>query len=61
MTGDERDLAREVRDELRLAEASSPEVEMSEPITDWRFDPTDVERYEAGLHSLLAAVEAERD
>jgi hypothetical protein len=31
------------------------------PIADWQFDPTDVERYEVGLHTLLGAVEAEHE
>ncbi|MFS8102442.1 hypothetical protein LFM09_35485 [Lentzea alba] len=61
MSGDWRDLEREVEDELRMAKASRPDEEMSAPIEDWRFDPTDVQRYEVGLHSLLDAVEAEHD
>lgn len=61
MTGDEYDLEHAVQDELRLAEASHPEEELSLPITDWQFDPTDVERYEVGLHTLLGAVEAEHE
>ncbi|SFR28109.1 hypothetical protein SAMN04488564_112220 [Lentzea waywayandensis] len=61
MIGDGRDLEREVEDELRLVEASRPDEEMREPIEDWRFDPTDAQRYEIGLHTLLDAVEAEHD
>jgi hypothetical protein len=59
--GDEQDLEHAVQDELRLVEAGRPEEEMSMPIADWQFDPTDVERYEVGLHTLLDAVEAEHE
>jgi hypothetical protein len=59
--GDEQDLEHAVQDELRLVEAGHPEEEMSMPIADWQFDPTDVERYEVGLHTLLGAVEAEHE
>jgi hypothetical protein len=59
--GDEHDLEHAVQDELRLVEAGHAEEEMSMPIADWQFDPTDVQRYEVGLHSLLGAVEAEQD
>ena len=61
MSGDEYDLEHAVQDELRLAEAGHPEAELGLPITDWQFDPTDAERYEVGLHTLLGAVEAEHD
>lgn len=61
MSGDWRDLEREVKDELRMAEASKPEEEMGMPLADWQFDPTDVQRYEVGLHTLLDAVEAEHE
>jgi hypothetical protein len=59
--GDEHDLEHAVQDELRLVEAGHPDEEMSMPIADWQFDPTDVQRYEVGLHTLLGAVEAEHD
>lgn len=61
MTGDEQDLEHAVQDELRLVEAGRPEEEMGMPIADWQFDPTDAQRYEVGLHTLLDAVEAEHD
>ncbi|GHH40716.1 hypothetical protein [Lentzea cavernae] len=57
MTGDRYDLEHAVQDELRLVEASRPGAEL-EPIADWQVDPTEVQRYEIGLHSLLDAVEA---
>ena len=61
MIDDERDLEHAVQDELRLAEAGRPEEELGMPISDWQFDPADVERYEVGLHTLLGAVETEHD
>ncbi|WP_112263901.1 hypothetical protein [Lentzea terrae] len=61
MIGDEYDLEHAVQDELRLAEAGRPEEELGLPIADWQFDPTDVQRYEVGLHTLLDAVEAEHE
>lgn len=48
----------EVEEELALAEASHPETEAELPVTEWLFDPTDVEREEVGLRNLLGAVEA---
>lgn len=61
MTGDEYDLEHAVQDELRLAEAGRSEEEPGMPIAEWQFDPTDVQRYEVGLHTLLDAVEAEHE
>jgi hypothetical protein len=47
--------------ELTLAETGPPEEEAASlPIEEWRSDPEDEQRYEAGLHSLLHAVEAMR-
>ncbi|WP_394618925.1 hypothetical protein JNUCC0626_07440 [Lentzea sp. JNUCC 0626] len=57
MTGDRRELEHSVQDELKLVEGSHFAEEMLEPIANWQFDPTDVQRYEVGLHSLLDAVE----
>jgi hypothetical protein len=48
----------EVEAEITLAESSHPEEAADLPITDWLFDPTDVEREEIGLRGLLDAVEA---
>jgi hypothetical protein len=53
-----RDLDREVRTELTLAERSEPNAETGRPIEEWLFDPADAERAEVGLRSLLGAVEA---
>jgi hypothetical protein len=47
----------EVREEILLAETSHPETEAELPVTEWLFDPTDAEREEVGLRSLLDAVE----
>jgi hypothetical protein len=52
-----RDLERTVAAELAAAEGSEPErAVLDTPIGEWLFDPTDVEREEVGLRSLLAAV-----
>jgi hypothetical protein len=51
----------EVEIELTVAEASRPEEEMGLPVTEWLFDPTDVEREEIGLRGLLDAVEVLED
>ncbi|MEV4074272.1 hypothetical protein ACGFJC_29425 [Nonomuraea fuscirosea] len=51
------ELRAEVEIELITAEASRPEEEMELPVTDWLFDPTDVEREEIGLRGLIDAVE----
>ena len=47
--------------ELTLAETGPSEEEaVSLPIEEWLSDPEDEQRYEAGLHNLLDAVEAMR-
>jgi hypothetical protein len=48
----------EVEEEVTLVESSRAEELMNLPVTDWQFDPTDVEREEVGLRGLLGAVEA---
>jgi hypothetical protein len=58
MCSDQAGIQREVADELRLAESSRPEEAMREPIEDWLFDPAEVPRYVAVLHSLFGAAEA---
>ncbi|MBT2233545.1 hypothetical protein [Nonomuraea sp. NEAU-A123] len=55
------ELKAEVEMELTQAVASHPEEEMALPITDWLFDPTDVEREEIGERGLLDAVEVLED
>jgi hypothetical protein len=51
----------EVCTELTLTETGRSEEEVvSLPIEEWLSDPEDEQRYEAGLHSLLDAVEAMR-
>jgi len=47
-----------VRTELTIAEISQPE---GEPIDQWLSDPSDDQRYEVGLRTLLGAVEAMED
>lgn len=47
----------ELEIELTQTVVSHPEEEMALPITDWLFDPTDVEREEIGERGLLDAVE----
>lgn len=44
-----------VRTELTNAENSDA---VARPMDEWMFDPADAEREEAGLRSLLGAVEA---
>jgi hypothetical protein len=47
--------------ELTLTETGPSEEEaVSLPIEEWQSDPEDEQRYEAGLHNLLDAVEAMR-
>jgi hypothetical protein len=48
----------EIEEEVALVESSHPEEVMDLPVTEWQFDPTDVEREEIGLRGLLGAVEA---
>ncbi|GAB2444594.1 hypothetical protein [Streptosporangium sandarakinum] len=45
------ELEAEVEAEVMRAEAGRPEDVSSLPVTDWLFDPTDVEREEIGLRS----------
>ncbi|WP_328992789.1 hypothetical protein OG394_00900 [Kribbella sp. NBC_01245] len=49
-------LEAEVEAELAMAESSHPE-ESGGPAT-WLYDPTDVERDEVGLRSILGAAKA---
>ncbi len=51
----------EVTTELILAETTQPEEAVSVPINEWLSDPADDQRYEAGLRSLLGAVETLED
>ena len=44
-----------IREELIEAERSEP---LDTPFDQWRYDPTEVQREEIGLRSLLGAVEA---
>ena len=53
-----RELEVEVKAELNLAESSRPEEIIEVSSSEWLFDPMDVQREEAGLRSLLGAVEA---
>ena len=53
-----RELEIEVEAELNLAESSRPEEVIGSPSAEWLFDPMDVQREEAGLRSLLGALEA---
>ncbi|WP_336216361.1 hypothetical protein [Nonomuraea sp. LPB2021202275-12-8] len=55
------ELRTEVEVELTVAEASHPEEVAELPVTEWLFDPTDVEREEIGLRGLRDAVEALED
>ncbi|MBO3748347.1 hypothetical protein J5X84_19915 [Streptosporangiaceae bacterium NEAU-GS5] len=48
----------EVEAELAMVASSHREELLSLPVTEWLFDPTDVERDEVGLRALLGAVEA---
>jgi hypothetical protein len=50
----------EIEEEMTLVESSHPEQAIGLPVTDWLFDPTDVEREEIGLRGLLDAVEVLR-
>lgn len=51
----------EVEAEVTMAESSHPEEVVSLSVTEWLFDPTDVEREEIGLRGLLDAVEVLED
>jgi hypothetical protein len=48
----------EVEAELALAESSSPRDSAGAPVVEWLYAEVDAERQEAGLRSLLGAVEA---
>ena len=50
------ELEAEVETELTMARSSHPEEEIGEDPAGWAFDPTDVEREEVGLRSILGAV-----
>ena len=54
---DRPELEREVEEELRLAVSSHPEEVMDLPVTQWRFDPSEVEEYEAVLRGILGAAQ----
>jgi hypothetical protein len=47
----------EVEAELEQVESSAP-TDDAVPPSEWLFDPTDIDREEASLRSLLGAVEA---
>lgn len=51
----------EIETELTLAESSRPEEVAALPVSEWPFDPADVEREEIGLRNLLGAVEELED
>ncbi|MBO2449497.1 hypothetical protein J4573_20520 [Actinomadura barringtoniae] len=52
----------EVETELTIAESSAPDQEAGLPVSEWLFDPTDVQREEVELRNLLgAAKELEGD
>ena len=48
----------EVQLELEIARSSHLDASIEGSPADWLFDPTDVEREQVGLGSLLGAVEA---
>jgi hypothetical protein len=52
------DLELEVEAEIDLVDSSQPTDALAEPPSAWQFDPTDIEREEVGLRSLLGAVGA---
>jgi hypothetical protein len=57
-TGDnEFELEAEVEAELSLAESSDAEQATGLPVSEWLFDPTDIQREEVELRNLLGAVE----
>ncbi|MFD2081686.1 hypothetical protein SAMN05421678_11743 [Actinopolymorpha cephalotaxi] len=51
------ELELEIEEEVAEAVASHPEEVAGLPVTDWLFDPTDVEREEISLRGLLDAVQ----
>ncbi|SNR38661.1 hypothetical protein [Actinomadura mexicana] len=48
----------EVAAEMTLAESSRPGEITNLPVSEWPFDPVDVERDETALRNLLGAVKA---
>ncbi|MEV5705044.1 hypothetical protein [Actinoallomurus sp. NPDC052274] len=50
-------LEAEIEAELTMAQSSRPEDSAGLPASEWLFDPTDVEREEVELRTLLGAVE----
>lgn len=48
----------EVETEIEQVESSAPADDVVVPPSEWLFDPTDIDREEASLRSLLGAVEA---
>lgn len=52
-----RDLEAEVSEELTVAEYSSTEEAVVEPVSEWLYDPTDAERQRTALHDLLSAIQ----
>ncbi|MFI0405740.1 hypothetical protein [Actinomadura sp. 3N508] len=55
--GFEVEFVAEIEAELSLAESSGPEEAAALPVSQWLFDPVDVEREEVGLRNLLDAAE----
>ncbi|MEV7804472.1 hypothetical protein AB0O28_16145 [Microbispora sp. NPDC088329] len=51
----------DIEAEVIRVESSHPEEGVGLPVTDWLFDPTDVEREAIGLRGLLDAVEVLED
>ncbi|MFI7464972.1 hypothetical protein [Nonomuraea sp. NPDC049646] len=47
----------EIEEELTLVEAGHPEEEVGRPVTEWLYDPTDVDRERIALRGLRDAVE----
>jgi len=52
------ELEGEVETELALVESSVPADDVVPPVSEWLFDPTEIQQEEASLRSLLGAVEA---
>ena len=48
----------ELQAELRIVERGRPEDVFAQPLDEWLFDPTDVERYRVGIYGLIGAVKA---
>ncbi|MFC4112183.1 hypothetical protein [Nonomuraea zeae] len=56
-----RELEIEIEAEVTLVESSHAEEAVNLSVTEWLFDPTEVEREEIGLRGLLDAVEVLED